>query len=88
MPKPYTESVTGTVKRVWHGDHRHPHQIIFSQERGTTLYYTWSQFSAAFCEEASKSKRPITIDFSDTAWGRLIDKLDYAEPPDIEEHAS
>lgn len=89
MAEPYTESVTGIVSRVWHGDARHPHQVILKQERGTTVYYTWSEWAAAFCEEASKTSRPITLTFSETAWGKLLHDLDYALPEiPLEEHAS
>ncbi len=83
MPEPYTESFTGTVARVWHGDRQHPHSIIMRDHRRYTIrFYCWGDWTAALCEEASKSERPLTLEYSRTAYGSLITALDFAAPPD------
>lgn len=80
MPTPYTESASGHVARVWPGDARHPTQVIMRDElRNTTRYYTWNHWAASFCHEAADSQKPITLSYSVTSWGRLIDDVDYAE---------
>ena len=77
----YTETLTGVPRMVWPGDERHPTSVIFGTGPGQTdRVYTWSQWAAAFCEEAYKHKKAITVAYSVTSWGRLLIDVDYAEP--------
>ncbi len=79
MPAPYTEPFVGEVARVWPGDERHPTQVILRDElRNTTRYYTWSEWAATFCRRAEETHQRIAGRYSVTAWGNLIDDVDFA----------
>lgn len=77
----YTQTMRGIPRMVWPGDAKHPTHVIFNTGIvQTERVYTWSQWAAAFCEEAYLKKFPIVVAYSVTSWGRLIIDVDFVEP--------
>jgi hypothetical protein len=79
----YIETHIGRVARVWPGSADRPKQaaqIILrgGPQVGTVQFYSWSPWQAAFCDAASKTTRAVTVDYSRTAWGKLIIAVDWA----------
>lgn len=83
----YTHQMTGIPRMVWPGTEptpttrRAPASIIFKTGLiKTDRVYTWSPWAASFCERAYQEKFPITVAYSETAWGKLLIDVDFAEP--------
>jgi hypothetical protein len=76
----YTRALSGVPKMVWPGKLRKPTHVIFHTSAGRTdRIYTWSEWAASFCERAYQEKFPIKVAYSETAWGKLLIDVDYAE---------
>lgn len=88
----YTHQMTGIPRMVWPGTEptqttkRAPTHVIFNTGvTKTTRVYTWSAWAASFCGRAYQEKFPITVAYSETAWGKLLIDVDFAEPePEME----
>lgn len=78
-------TISGIPRMTWHGK---PFAVImWTGPKTTRRFYTFNEWEASLCEQAWKTKQPITIQAEQTEYGWRIAHVALDEPVGVPQEA-